>query len=113
MNKPLMSDGAYNKLKFLALLLIPALGALYFGLAQIWHLPKAEEVVGTVAVLDTFLGVLVRYAAASFDKSDEKYFGEITPEVTQDGRKVFSLDLNAHPEVIENKSEVVFKVNSQ
>jgi hypothetical protein len=113
MNKPLMSDSMYSKLKFFALILLPALGALYFGLAQIWHLPKAEEVVGSVAVLDTFLGVLVRYAAESFNKSDEKYIGEITPEVTQDGRKVFSLDLNTHPEAIYDKSEVVFKVNNQ
>lgn len=113
MNKPLMSDAAYNRLKFFALILLPALGALYFGLAQIWHLPKAEEVVGTVAVLDTFLGVLVRYAAESFNKSDAKYIGEITPEVTEDGRKVFSLDLNTQPDVIEKKSEVVFKVNNK
>jgi hypothetical protein len=112
MNKPLMSDAAYNRLKFVALILLPALGTLYFGLAQIWGFPKAEEVVGSIAVLDTFLGFLVRYAAQSFNKSDEKYFGEITPEVTEDGRKVFSLELNTQPEAIEKQTEVVFKVNN-
>ncbi len=71
--KPLLSDATYNRLKFIALVILPALGTLYFALAQIWGLPKAEEVVGTIVALDTFLGLLIKKADSQYNKSDAKY----------------------------------------
>jgi hypothetical protein len=54
-----ISNALYDKLKWIAQILIPALGSLYFGMAKIWGLPMASEIVGTLTVLDTFLGVLL------------------------------------------------------
>lgn len=64
-----MKNGTYDKLKNMALVILPAIGALYFGVAQIWGLPKAEEVVGTVAVITTFVGVVVKAAQVSYNNS--------------------------------------------
>ena len=52
-----MSNKVYEVLKWIAQYLLPALGTLYFALADTWGLPFAEEVVGTVVAVDTFLGV--------------------------------------------------------
>lgn len=71
----LLNDKVYNGLKFLALVLLPATAAAYFTLAQLWGFPNAEQVVGTIAVVETFLGVLVRSASKSWDNSDMKYDG--------------------------------------
>lgn len=49
----------YDFLKWVAQILLPAIGTLYFALANIWGLPNAEQVVGTITALDTFLGVLL------------------------------------------------------
>lgn len=54
-----MSDKVYDILKSIALIWLPAIGALYFGLAGIWGLPYAEQVVGTITVIDTFLGTVL------------------------------------------------------
>ena len=54
-----LPNGAYNKLKFVAQVLLPGAGTLYFAMAGLWGLPKAEEVVGTITAVDAFLGVML------------------------------------------------------
>lgn len=54
-----LSNKQYDALKWVALVGLPALGALYFTLAPLWDLPKPHEIVGTVVALDTFLGLLI------------------------------------------------------
>lgn len=57
--KSLLSNKQYDILKWVALILLPAMGALYFGLAGIWNFPYGEQVVGTITVVDTFLGAIL------------------------------------------------------
>ena len=54
-----MNDKTYDVLKWIATYLLPALGTLYFALAQIWNLPYGEQVVGSITAIDTFLGVVL------------------------------------------------------
>ena len=64
-----MSNKVYDVLKWIAQLLLPALGTLYFALAGIWGLPYGEQVVGTITAIDTFLGVLLGIASNSYCKN--------------------------------------------
>jgi len=66
--KTILSDKAYDILKWAALVLLPALGALYFGLAGIWGFPYGEQIVGTITVLDTFLGVILGISTIQYNK---------------------------------------------
>lgn len=66
-----LSNNAYDILKWVAQILLPALGALYFGLASIWGLPYSEEVVGTITVVDAFLGALLGISTANYNKKLE------------------------------------------
>lgn len=109
LKKPMLGDRSYQALKQSATLIFPAVGALYFALAQIWHLPKAEEVVGSIAALNTFLGVLVGVSTRSYNKSDAKYDGAIVVDDTGE-KKMFKLELNESPEKLEQLHEVTFKV---
>lgn len=61
-----MSNKMYDVLKYIAQIVLPALATLYFGLAQIWNLPFAEEVVGTITVIDTFLGVILKISSDKY-----------------------------------------------
>lgn len=63
-----MSNKMYDILRAIAELILPALGTLYFALAGIWGLPYAEQIVGTIAAVDTFLGVIVKISKAKYDK---------------------------------------------
>jgi len=66
-----LSNKVYDVLKWVAQILLPALGTLYFALAGIWNFPYAEAVVGTVTAVDTFLGVILGISSASYNKTEE------------------------------------------
>jgi len=54
-----MSNRVFDALKFVAQVVLPALGTLYFALSSIWGLPYGEQVVGTITALDCFLGAVL------------------------------------------------------
>ena len=54
-----MSNRVFDALKFVAQVVLPALGTLYFALSSIWGLPYGEQVVGTITALDCFLGAIL------------------------------------------------------
>lgn len=64
----ILDNKTYDILKWIALIALPALGALYFGLAKIWGLPYGEEIVGTISVIDTFLGALLGISTNNYNK---------------------------------------------
>ncbi len=104
----------YDRLKFLAQIFLPAVGTLYFALAAIWDLPAAEQVVGTIVALDTFLGVLLGISANNYANSDARFDGDMVVSNLPDGRKNFSLELNDDPHnMLETKDEVLFKVKKE
>ena len=62
-----MSNKVYDVLKYIALILLPALGALYFALAKIWGFPYATEIVGTISAVDAFLGALLQISTNKYN----------------------------------------------
>lgn len=64
----MMNDKLYKILKWIALIFLPAIGTLYFALAAIWGFPYAEQVVGTITAVDTFLGVILGISTAQYNK---------------------------------------------
>lgn len=66
-----MSDKTYNILKWVAMVLLPAVGTLYFALAGIWGFPFGEQIVGTITAVDTFLGVILGISTAQYNKSKD------------------------------------------
>lgn len=62
------NNKVYDVLKWIAQILLPALGTLYFALARIWGFPYAEEIVGTITAVDAFLGVLLGISSAQYEK---------------------------------------------
>ena len=62
-----MSNKVYDILKFIAQILLPAIGTLYFALAKIWGFPYAAEIVGTISAVDAFLGALLGISTAKYN----------------------------------------------
>ncbi len=104
---PLMGHAAYSFVKNTAMIVLPALGALYFGLAQIWGFPKPEEVVGSIALINTFLGVLAGIASQSYKNSDAKYDGTISLVVDEQERTLVHVQTDTD---ITAKNEALFKI---
>ena len=67
-----MSNKVYDVLKWIAMVLLPAIATLYFALAGIWDFPYPEEIVGTITAVDTFLGVILGISSAQYNKKNHQ-----------------------------------------
>lgn len=109
-----LSNRAYDWFKRSSLYILPAVAAAYFGLAQIWGLPKAEEVVGTVAVLETLLGVILRVSNAQYEASEAKYDGVIRvvdrPHEEDEDVVTSDLSVSLDSDSVAEKDSILVKV---
>lgn len=67
-----MSNKVYDVLKWIALVVLPAIGTLYFALASIWGFPYGEQIVGTITAIDTFLGAILGISNIQYNKKEGK-----------------------------------------
>lgn len=70
----IFKNSTYDLLSWIAQILLPAIGTLYFALASIWNLPYGEQVVGTITAIDAFLGALL---GISREQYKEKMNGKL------------------------------------
>lgn len=110
-NHVMLTDTTYGFGKKLVQIWLPAVSSLYFGLGNIWGFPYVEEVVGSLAVIATFIGVCLGLSSRGYNASDAAYDGKVVVDTNDTGTKVFSLELNGDPEEIEQKKSVSFKVS--
>lgn len=66
----IMNDKVYDIFKLIAQVILPALGTLYFAIAQIWGLPYGEEIVGTITAIDAFLGAMLGISSINYNKEE-------------------------------------------
>lgn len=66
-----MSDRLYDILKFIAQIVLPAVGTLWFTLARIWDLPLGQEILGTITAVDLFLGTLLGISSAQYYNTED------------------------------------------
>lgn len=74
----MLSNKIYDVLKWVALILLPAVATLYSVLAPIWNLPYAEQIPTTIMAIDTFLGALLGISSITYNKTNID-----TPEVSE------------------------------
>ena len=63
-----LSNKVYDILKWIVMIVIPALTTAYVGLAAIWGWPYAEAIAKTSAVVCTLLGALLGISTAQYNK---------------------------------------------
>lgn len=66
-----LNDKIYDILKWVALIVLPAIATLYTALAGIWGLPFAEEIPATITAIDLFIGALLGVSTAQYNKEDK------------------------------------------
>ena len=65
----IISNKAYDILKFIALLILP-ISELISSLASIWGLPYGAQIVASLVAIDTFLGAFVKVSADAYRKAN-------------------------------------------
>ena len=110
----LLTNRAYDLLKLVALIFLPALAVLYGTLAGIWGFPRGQEVASTIVAIEVFLGVFLKWASDRYDKDgdgeyDKEYQGTFSVNTTEDG-SAYRLLLDSDPEELEKMNSFSLKV---
>lgn len=66
-----MSNKTYDILKDFSLLWMPIAITLYGALSATWEIPYGEQILATLAGLNTALGATVKYFKAKYDKDSD------------------------------------------
>lgn len=64
----IIPNTVYDALKWITMVVIPALATAYVGLSAVWGWPYADEVAKTAAVVCTLLGALLGISTAQYNK---------------------------------------------
>lgn len=64
----IIPNSVYDALKWITMVVIPALATAYVGLSAVWGWPYADEVAKTAAVVCTLLGALLGISTAQYNK---------------------------------------------
>ena len=107
----ILSTKWYERLKWFVLVFLPAFSALYFGLSAVWdNLPAAEQVVGTSAILATFLGLVLGLSNQNFKKQGSD--GSINAQIQGDQVVLSRISLpNIAPEELAARKSITIQVN--
>ena len=62
-----LSNKLYDTMKWLVIIVLPAVATLYTALAAVWAWPY-EEVKTTILAVDTFLGAVLCISTATYNK---------------------------------------------
>lgn len=67
-----MSDKLYSILKWIAIIVLPAIQALFLGVSQLWGIPYSTEITQTIALIHVFVGTLLGISAIKYNSKDEE-----------------------------------------
>ena len=63
-----LSNKVYDVLKWMALIVLPAVATFYSVLASIWGLPFADQIPATITAIDALLGALIGISTVKYNK---------------------------------------------
>lgn len=101
----MFSNDVYDKLKWAAQIMLPALGTLWFTISSIWGIPFGNEVLGTITAIDLFLGGLLGLSKRSYEGDGTMIVDTSNPE-----RDIYRMELSDPLDHLTSKDYVTFKV---
>ena len=63
-----LDNKTYDVMKWIVMIVLPAISALYVGLGSIWGWPYIEQVAGSISCVTVFLGALLGISTAQYNK---------------------------------------------
>ena len=63
-----MSNKVYDILKWIALVVFPAIATLFSAISMIWGIPYGEQITSTIIAIDTALGAILGVSSIKYVK---------------------------------------------
>lgn len=82
--RTLFSNRAYDIMKFIAQILLPALATFYATVGALLELPGVEKTVGVIVALDLLLGAVLGVSSRQYESSGAKYDGALVLNEEED-----------------------------
>lgn len=67
----IFSNKVYDVLKYVSLVVLPAIATLYLTISNIWGLPYGSEIAATITAIDTLLGALLGISSQKYQKENK------------------------------------------
>ena len=64
----ILSDKVYDILKWVALIVFPALATLVSTVFGLWDIPYSEPTAGTITAIATFMGAILMVSSSNYKK---------------------------------------------
>lgn len=61
-----MNNNTYDMLKWVALILLPAVVTFVVALGEIWSIPYTAQIAATIAAIDTLLGACLKVSSDNY-----------------------------------------------
>ena len=74
------NNKVYDVLKFIAMIVLPAVATLWYTLGKIWGFPYLAEIEATIIAIDTFLGALLGISNIRYKNAMNGYLGDCKDE---------------------------------
>lgn len=102
-----LGNSTYDMLRRIVEIILPGAGALYFGASGFWGeeaFPNPEKVVGTIALVVVFLGLILSLSRKGYTSTEtETSVGAFVINNTDVDRPPYRLELGMNLEEIEAK----------
>lgn len=77
-----MSNKVYDILKWVALVVFPAIATLFSAISMIWGIPYGEQITSTIIAIDTALGAILGVSSIKYMKKAGDSKWNITESTT-------------------------------
>ena len=67
-----LNDKVYDVLKWVCIIVLPAIATLWFTLGKIWGFPYLAEIEATIIAIDTFLGAILGVSTIQYNRIERK-----------------------------------------
>lgn len=104
-----ITNKSYDIIKWIVVIVIPAVITLYSTLGGIWDFPYVQEITGTLAAIDVFLGVIMKISSVSYNK---EYDGVLHVDTVNDeatDKYLFEVD---DLDQLTNKDRITLKIDA-
>lgn len=105
-----ITNKVYDIIKWIVIIVIPAIITLYSTLGGIWNFPLVNQITGTLAAIDVFLGVVLKISSVSYNKELDGTLYVDT--VTDDETDKYLFEVN-NLDDITSKDKITLKINNK
>lgn len=101
----MFSNKTYDRIKWVAQILLPAIATFWFTISNLWGLPYCDKILGTISAIMLLLGALLKVSTSKYAGD-----GDMVIDTTDPDLDIFRMEVNNSLDSLMNKDSVTFKV---